>query len=50
MSPARLCKLLVPEQYTTPGMVNKWSRFPQRDHTLLQMQIVINNIIDINYR
>jgi len=35
--------------YAAQGMTNNCSRFPQRAHTLLQMKIVINNIIDIVY-
>ncbi len=49
MSPAVCENLSFLSQYAAHGMVNYCSHFPQRAHTLLQMQIVINNIIDIVY-
>lgn len=46
MSPAFCENLPSLSQYTVHGMIGYYLRFPQRPHTLLQMQIVINNIID----
>lgn len=49
MSPAVCENPSILSQYAAHGMVIYCSRFPQRAHTLLQMKIVINNIIDIVY-